>query len=201
MSSPELLLVGGPPWSGKSSIARSFVELGQPTGVKHLSIGNLKRAIIAGDVPSAYKDQLSERVTHYPHHDVIPKDAITGIFEEFIQGSPNSLTVVDGYPRYPDRLPVFREAVERLGANVLAFCQVWVSPLILEQRAVQRRVGRPPMTPDEIALRLADHNETIKPTLEILAKEYPTYVLDGTLPPDWNARELLTIYKTHTQNK
>lgn len=196
--SHELILLGGPPGSGKSSIGKKFVELGVPEGARHLSIGDLKRAITAGTVPSKYAEVLQSKEHPGRKSGAAPSEAMIGIMEEFILSQPGSLTVIDGFPRYEDRIVPFLQSVQRMGASVLALCVVEVDESVLHRRLSLRRSrsGQKIQNPHE---RIADHNQHIAPTLNMLSKDYPTYVLDGALPPGNNALLMQEIYARHTQ--
>jgi adenylate kinase len=197
MKSTEILLLAGAPGTGKSTIAEKFVELGKPAGARHLSIGDLKRSIVAGETPSAYAEMLQQREHPDRKTGAAPSEAMTGIMEEFIVARPEGLTIVDGFPRYMDRVIPFQESMSRIGANVLALCVVEVDEAVLIKRLQERaeRTGQKLKDPLE---RLTDHRDNIIPTLEVLAQDYPSYALDGSLPLEVNAAELLTIYERHT---
>jgi adenylate kinase len=197
MASPEILLLGGAPGSGKSSIAKRFVELGKPEGARHLSIGDLKRSIVAGEIPSAFAEMLQQREHPDRKTGAAPSEAMTGIMEEFILARPDGLAIVDGFPRYMDRVAPFKESMAKIGANVLALCVVEIDEAVLIERLGGRaeRSGQKIKDPLE---RLADHRDNVMPTLEVLAADHPSYTLDGALPLDVNAAELLTIYERHT---
>lgn len=197
MASPEIILLGGAPGSGKSSIGEKLVELGTPQGVRHLAIGDLKRDITSGKVPSVYAEKLQQREHPGRKTGAAPSEAMTGIMEEFILLNPNGLTIVDGFPRYMDRVVPFKESMQRIGADVLAFVEVQVPELILIER-LQERAARPGQKIQDPNERLVDHRDNIVPTLEALALDYPHYYLDGTLPLDVNASELSIIYEQHT---
>jgi adenylate kinase family enzyme len=193
MSSPELLLLGGPPWSGKTSIAKCAVRLERGEQYGHLSIGDFKRSIVSGERESMYKSQLQERTALYEHHAVVKSDAIIGIFEEYLEQCDEALTIVDGFPRYPDRLVPFRSTIKRMGATVIAFCEVKVEKAVILERSMQPRHGRDAPSLQEVEKRLADHNEAIIPTLNILARDYNYHPLDGSLPIEENAEKILNI--------
>lgn len=197
MSSPEILLLGGAPGSGKSSIAKRFVELGKPAGARHLSIGDLKRSIVAGETPSPYAEMLQQREHPDRKTGAAPSEAMIGIMEEFILARPESLTIVDGFPRYTDRVVPFKESMLRISANVLALCVVEVDESILIER-LSGRVDRSGQELKDPSKRLADHRDNVVPTLDVLATDYPRCALDGTLPLNTNAAELLTVYERHT---
>jgi adenylate kinase family enzyme len=193
MSSPELLLLGGPPWSGKTSIAKSAVDQKQDKDYGHLSIGDLKRSITSGERESKFKDLLEQRTNLSKYHAVINKDAVLGIFEEYLEEHGNSLTIVDGFPRYPDRLAPFKTSVKKMGAKVIAFCEVKIERAVLLERSKIPRPGRPLPSDLEVEQRLADHYEVVAPTLLQLCENYPRYNLDGNLPVQINAEKLLNI--------
>ena len=197
MKNLEIILLGGAAGSGKSSIGKKVVELDRPKGVRHLSIGDLKRDIASGKTPSAYAEMLQQVEHPERKTGAAPSEAMTGIIEEFIMANPNGLTLVDGFPRYMDRVVPFKESMERIGANVLALAVVKVDEDILLER-LSERAARPGQKIQDPQERLADHRNNIVPTLEVLATEYPTYILDGALPLEINAEEIFTIYERHT---
>jgi adenylate kinase family enzyme len=199
MLSPEVILLGGAPGSGKSSIAKKAVELANNQSVSHLSIGDLKRSIVAGERPSAYAELLQQRANNRKSG-AAPSEAMTGIMEEFIQSSPlDGLTIIDGFPRYMDRVVPFKESMQQIGANVLALCVVKVDEAVLIDRLTNRpqRSLQKLHDPQE---RIDDHKHNIVPTLELLAQSYPSYVLDGELPIETNAEAILGIYLQHTSH-
>ncbi|HSX43276.1 MAG TPA: nucleoside monophosphate kinase [Candidatus Saccharimonadales bacterium] len=194
LNSPELLLLNGPPWSGKTSIAKYALQESFLGGAAHLSVGDLKRKILAGKRGSAYSQQLAERTVGYRHHSVPAGDAITGIVEEFLTERGTGLTVVDGYPRYPDRIMPFDRMVTRLGARVVGLCIVEADDQILRERSRYDRPGRPALSEAEVTERLADYHEAVTPTIAQLSERYPTYHMDGALPVADNAQALAGFY-------
>lgn len=125
MKRPELLLIGGKPFSGKSSISRSFVEANSGIVVKHLSMGDRLRAINKGEIASRYSHDLSVDTNDLKaHKPITDKEKPIGVFEEFIEEEPADLYILDAFPRYPDRLNIFKQSVQGMGAKILAVCLV-----------------------------------------------------------------------------
>lgn len=190
-------MLGGAPGSGKSSIGRHFVSQGKPTGARHLAIGDLKRDITAGKVPSTYTELLHQAAHPDRKTGAAPSAAMIGIMEEFILANPNSLTVIDGFPRYMDRVEPFKKSIGHIAANVLALVVVEADEELLLERLASRE-ARPGQRMQDPVERLAGHRANILPTLTVLAQDYPTYTLDGAAPLDVNAGQLLTIYERHS---
>ncbi len=198
MPSPEIILLGGSPGSGKSSIGERFESMGVPKGARHKSIGDLKRDITSGKIKSIHADRLNKIEHPDRRTGAAPSDAMADIMEEFIMMNPSGLTIVDGFPRYMDRVEPFKESMQRIGANVLALVVVEVDDeKVLMERLMNREV-RPEQKIKDPTERLADHRDNVVPTLSVLAADYPTYRLDGTLPIEKNAEELLVIYERHS---
>lgn len=194
MANPEILLLAGAPGSGKSSIAKRAVELDRPEGVRHLSIGDLKRSIEAGETPSAYAELLKQRAHPDRKTGAAPSEAMTGMMEEFIMARPDGLTIVDGFPRYLDRVAPFKESMQRIGAKVLGIVTVEFVPKVVLVERMSSRSERPGQKIKDPLERLADHWDNILPTINLLSECYPLVPLDGMMPIDANADSLAEIY-------
>jgi adenylate kinase family enzyme len=192
---PRILLLAGPPFSGKSSIAAAFVAAAGPGRARHLSVGDLKRSIVSGETPSRYRDLL--QVKRHPERasGAAPSEAILGIIREFMEAQPAALTVMDGFPRYEDRLGPFQELLDETRAQVIGLAIVEVSRPELESRGRDRPARKlQELGGDkDVAPRLDDHDLRIKPTLAILAQSHPTWALDGTASPQENAQRLMGL--------
>ena len=197
MQSPEIILLAGAPGSGKSSIGKLMISQNKPIGVRHLAIGDLKRDITSGKIPSAYAEMLQQSAHPDRKTGAAPSEAMTGIMEEFLLDKPETLTILDGFPRYMDRLLPFKESMARMGARVLALAVVEVDENVLLERLTLRAV-RPGQKVQDPVERLTDHHDNIMPTIAALGLEYPAYVLDGALPLTENAKAMVDIYTHHT---
>lgn len=112
MKTPELLIIGGKPFSGKSTISRTYAAQSNNT-IKHLSMGERLRAISKGEVSSHYSEALAKSEGALKAHDPVAKELPIAVFEEFIREESPDLVLLDAFPRYPDRLDLFRRAVNR----------------------------------------------------------------------------------------
>lgn len=194
----EILLLGGAPGSGKSTIAQRLIELDLIPNARHLSIGDLKRSITNGDTPSAYAEMLQQKAHPDRKTGASPSEAMTGIMEEFILAKPDSLVLLDGFPRYMDRVEPFKQSVKKIGASVIGLCVVTIEDELAIERleARQEREGQKLKDPQQ---RLADHYDNVIPVLELMSQDYRSFRLDGSRGLNDNASEIARIYESATQ--
>ena len=198
MKSPELLLIGGKPFSGKSSISKSFAEANSGIVVKHLSMGDRLRAINRGEVVSRYSDDLSVDTNNLKaHKPIADREKPIGVFEEFIEQEPADLYILDAFPRYPDRLGIFNRSIQGMGAKILAVCLVDVPDEISLARSKGRAQRYGDVKEDEAFVRgrLQDFDSGAMPVLTTLSQDYPYYVIDGTQSIESSVAELNRIYQ------
>jgi adenylate kinase family enzyme len=198
--SHEIILLGGMPGSGKSTIARAFCSLPMPVLTRHLSIGERKRAIRAGEIASRYASAVQQNAHPERQTGTAPSDALTGIVQEFIEEEEGGLVILDGYPRYKDRVKSFTAMTQNIGADVLAFCAVEVPRVVARERLQHRpeRAHQALSSLQDIDVRLQDHVDNVLPTFGILASIYGQIVLDGTQDPAVNAQNLANLYLSTT---
>jgi len=198
VKNPELLLIGGKPFSGKSSISRAFVDGNIDVVVRHLSMGDRLRAINKGEVESRYSNDLATDTSDLKaHKPIADKEKPIGVFEEFIEQEPADLYILDAFPRYPDRLDAFRESIQGMGARILAVCLVDVPDELSIERSKGRAQRYDDVEEDEVFVRkrLDDFRAGAMPVLAELSRDYPYYVLDGTKPITDNVAALDRIYQ------
>lgn len=185
MSAPEIIILGGPPCSGKTTIGRKFAALETEGVVKHLSMGDHLRAIRAGEIDSRFSDALIDSSQQLKDHAPVPAEVPIGVFEEFIETEQPDLLVLDGFPRYPERVAAFRKSVEHINGNILAICKIAVPDELVHKRYAERPQRFEDVEEDRalIEKRLNDYRSNASPALDSLAADgYPRFKLDGTKP-------------------
>jgi len=201
----DLLIIGGKPYAGKTTLSESVGETrGASNPTHHLPMGERLRGIAAGQIPSKYFEEVSASTEALKRHDPVPKDVTIDVFEEFIGLHPEGgLTILDGFPRFPDRLHGFQESVKRIGARVLAVCHLDVLDEVVfqrnedegrEQRYADVDEGRP-----FLEERLRRFRAETLPTMRALALDYPIYRLEGTRSIEANTAELIDIIESNSE--
>ena len=194
MKNPELILIAGKPYSGKSTIAAEFARKEEPSSVKHLSMGDHVRAILAGDIESGYAEQLKAGIEDLKRHIPMPPETTLGIFTEFMNAQTETdLIVVDGHPTPSDIT-----ALHELGA--IAVCKVEISDDTVYARSAERtqRFTDAPEDRAAVQRRLEYFAQNTLPVLEQMALEFPFHELDGEKPMEENAAALSGIYHTNS---
>jgi adenylate kinase family enzyme len=202
MSAPELIVLNGVLCSGKSTISRALVAMESEHTVRHLPMGERLRGIASGDIPSAYAPNVEEDIDSLKQHTQIHDPNLPiAVFEEFIDEEPSDLVILDGFPRYPDRLAGFRESIKSMGANLLAACEVHVPVHVVRERNSLREQRYVDIEENEsfIQKRLVEYQAGPALVMEALAAEYPYYQMDGTQLIEDNVATLNGIYTAHSQ--
>jgi adenylate kinase family enzyme len=188
----SVILVQGKPGAGKSSCCRNAIAeagtwaSGFPT--RHLSVGQHFRGILAGSVSSMYASEVKRSVGNNPDAQAVmalpAHQLLQGIVEEYIQGLDEpGITLVDGYPKEPEVLPLLRNA---MGAGILSVrgcLYLDVSDEVAVKRQLERAPhnGSHPEYDEEMAmLRVRRHNEQTEPVVRQLSILYGGYVIDGS---------------------
>lgn len=201
MSSPELIVMNGVPCAGKSTIAKAFVAAATDIKARHLPMGERLRGISSGQIPSMHSPALAgDSANLKKHTQVHDPNLPISVFEEFIDQEPADLVILDGFPRYPDRLDGFKKSIKKIGSELLAVCEVSVPEDVVRARSHAREQRHEDVKEDDafIQKRLDEYQAGPAVVMAALASEYPRYKIDGTQPIDLNVAVLRTIYSTHT---
>lgn len=196
MDSLEILLLGGKPYAGKSTLAEEFVETSKELNASHFSIGDRLRDILEGEVQSAHTAEVSAGVEKLKKDAALPYEVVNDVFEEFCTTNPTGLLVVDNYPAYHETFERFKSTTKQIGAKVIAFCKLEVDDATVLRRIKGRTQRWRNVTEDQsfVMSRLEDYRRLVEPTLEELAATYPAHVLDGSLSVQDNASKLRQVY-------
>lgn len=115
----DIIVVHGCPGAGKSTHAKRLAEArsGSP-GIYHISAGERLRAIRTSSYNSRYRAQVNDPNAPAPlNHLLVTKV----VFEDIALCPPCSLVLVDGFPRLPEAVTPFLEAI-REGNHKLLGC-------------------------------------------------------------------------------
>lgn len=194
MSKPEVMLVAGGPYSGKSTVAARFAAGDHTGSIRHLSMGDHVRSIVAGEIESAYSDALRSELEGLKKHIPAPHTTTLGVFNEYMAANESAaLVVVDGHPRDADRA-----ALREVGAIAVCRFDISDAEAIVRSQARQQRFEYVPEDEAAVLKRLDRYQEGTLPVLEALALEFPFYMLDGSRPIDESVALLQEVYETHT---
>lgn len=194
MSRPEVMLVAGGPYSGKSSVAARFAAGDRTGSIRHLSMGDHVRGIIAGDIESDYADALSNELEDLKRHIPAAHSTTLGVFHEYMAANESAaLVVVDGHPRAADKA-----ALREVGAIAVCRFDISDAEAIARSQAREQRFEDVPEDETAVQKRLKRYQESTLPVLEALALEFPLYVLDGVRPIDEGVASLQKIYEAHS---
>lgn len=133
----EIVVVHGPPGSGKSEHSKLLKAQGLPgTLVGHVSAGDRLRAIRTGGIASAYRDVVNPA----PGQRILLDHAImTGMIFEYINMRPDaSIVLVDGYPRFAEAIDGFIEAAQANNHSLLGCVNLEISRRVSLERVLGR---------------------------------------------------------------
>lgn len=193
--------MNGVPCAGKSTISRSFAGADNDIKVRHLPMGERLRGIASGQISSEYAPLLRGDTTNLKNHTQVNNpDLPIFVFEEFIDQEHADLVILDGFPRYPDRVDGFKKSIKRIGSKLLAVCEVNIPETIIRMRSNTREQRYEDVEENEAFMQKRLSEYQIGPAIVMgkLASEYPYYQIDGTQPIEDNVASLREIYLAHS---
>jgi adenylate kinase family enzyme len=198
----EIIILTGKPYAGKSKLSKTIISENylSPVIPRLLPMGERLRSIAAGDIKSKYNEILSNNIAELKGHVAVPKDIPLGIFEEFVNEKPNTLIILDGFPRYVESVEGFVESIAKLNAKVLAVCHVDVDDELVFSRNKKRKQRYSDVKEDDnfVQKRLQDYYENMLPTINALSKSYDLFVINGGSPLNFKLKEVKRIYHTES---
>ncbi len=136
MSKQEIVLLGGLPGSGKTTLAENIVYTNEKYGF--VSIGDQLRDIVAGVVQSAYADQVREEMGLLSHSIRMNEETVSGVVIEAINNLKTPVVLLDGYPRFVDQIGPFKASLVVAEIDLRAMLYITVD----HDEAVERIVER-----------------------------------------------------------
>lgn len=106
----EIVVVHGYVGSGKSTQCSRLKSEGlDSVRVQHISAGNRLRAIRTGAETSEFSQYINTPDAPSP----LPDWVVEGAVLEPLDSSDDTLALIDGYPRHPEAVKSFHEAIQR----------------------------------------------------------------------------------------
>lgn len=131
----EIVVVHGYAGSGKSTQCEKLAELKYAEEpIAHVSAGNRLRAIRTGVEDS----KLAARIISWTDPSPLPDEIVNEAMFESINTTAAGLFLIDGYPRHPSAINMFRGAVRASGHSLRGCINLTVS----EEVSVERILGR-----------------------------------------------------------
>lgn len=167
----EIIVIHGPPGSGKSVHSERLANEGlRGRVVEHVSAGNRLRSIRTGEIVSAYRDVVNPapgtRV-------LLDHNIMTGVIFEYVNQMPSTaIVLVDGYPRFVEAIPGFKETAEKEGHALLGCINLNISKRVSLDRVLGRgtRVGEINVSSELVKKRYQEHLDYTVPTVRELKK-------------------------------
>ena len=154
----DIIVVHGTPGAGKSTHSIKLAQFSlDERPIFHISAGNRLRDVRIGEFNSAFNAEINN-----PNAPMLLDHQIVNgvIFEYISQCPPDSIVLVDGYPRFTDAIDLFVEAIKEGGHKLLGCINLSISLETCMSRLSgrgSRRGERIGNTRDFVEKRFSDH--------------------------------------------
>lgn len=179
--SDSIVLVGGRPGSGKSTLAENVTKY--DSNYYHLSIGNHLRNIGNGVIQSAYSSNVRAQKDTLSRSERLDDEVVNNIVIEAVASKQlSSVTLLDGYPRFPGQIQRFRDSLQRSNISLLALLHINVDRDVALERIIKRgtRPGEINVDLDFASFRIEQHDSTYVSVVEQISKIVPVFNVDTT---------------------
>jgi len=182
----EIIVVHGPPYSGKSTQSKRLTEYSiGGRSIHHVSSGNLLRAIRTGEIQSVFGHIVNV------HKDAgrVDDRVVNGIMFEFISKCPDdSIILVDGYPRFKDAVGLFVDEVNNSGHTLLGCINVDISLNTslarFPERGTRKGERLVEVNDEVVRKRYLEHEDYTQEAIAELGKKTRIINIDGNQPID-----------------
>lgn len=182
----EIIVVHGPPYSGKSTQSKKLTEYSiGGRSIHHVSSGNLLRAIRTGEIESAFGHIVNG------HKDAgrVDDRVVNGIMFEFISKCPaDSIVLVDGYPRFKDAVGLFIDEINNSGHTLLGCINVDISLdtslARFPERGTRKGERFVEVNDEVVRKRYSEHEDYTQEAIAELGKKTRIVSIDGNQPVD-----------------
>jgi len=180
MATP-VIFVHGKPGSGKSTCCRAAAEASE-LSLAHLSVGEHFRSIYNGATPSKFRKDI-EAIAEQTLSVGLPGFTLVHdvVLEHLEATPPGTITLVDGFPKEPELLPLLRQDVRNNSLAVLGCIVLQID----DDASITRQLARAG-TDSHAAYgtavarqRIEQYRTHVEPTLGLLSAEWGMIEVDG----------------------
>ena len=177
----NIIVVHGFPGSGKTTQSKRLLKLStENCPIYHISAGERLRAIRTGEFQSRYGDQVNK--PDAPK--MLDHNLVNAIMFEYVSSCPpESVVLVDGFPRFKDAVEPFISAIQEGDHNFLGSLHLEISLETsrsrLEGRGIRRGERFLEITEDVVEKRFWEHTIYTQEAVAALAELAPVVNVDA----------------------